>query len=270
MCILIGLVVSEVSAGNFVGNGGDTTALEFAWLARTGVSRLTSGSTITGAKLTSTQLIQLKAIGKALENIRVISRDSVLLEGEQVDAVNYPNEKLIIVRRYGWAEMKRLHALKVRLGFVFHEYLFAAGIAEDTHFEISQTLVEGLTEGQSTDTAYEEWFLDSLFELKQNLFYYYKLAKNPARSLQALCFVAGSLSAYSRSFSMMVSKLNPGVVLGDPQVQIHQLVRVSQAVSRSCSTNKLSRSEFRSQMVEAVAAIDAFTGPILPKWKLDQ
>ena len=268
--ILTGFLVTEVFAGNFVGNGGDSTALEFTWLARTGLKRLTNGSPMSKEKLTSTQMMQLKAIAKAVEKIRVVSRDSVMLDGDQVDAVNYPSKKLIVVRRYGWAEMKRLNPLKVRLGFVFHEYLLAAGIAEDTRFEVSQALVEGLTAGQSADTGYEEWFLDSLFELKQNLVQYYNLAKNPAIRPQAVCFIAGSLSSYSRSFLMMASKLSSGVVLGHPQAQIDQLQRVSQTVTRSCKSDRFALPDFRSQLALAISAIDAFTGPILPQLKLDQ
>lgn len=117
---LVLLVTLNSQAADEGPHGGDTYAYEFSLLARNLVS-------FTSEK-------ELKSIENLISVVKVYSDDSGLVQvnGQVVDAINYPSKKMIILNRNRWREK----TLREKLILVIHEYFGVQKIELDT-FEIT-------------------------------------------------------------------------------------------------------------------------------------
>lgn len=102
--------------GNEGGHSGDLYVLEFSTLAQFIADQLTKDivNSIGNEKLT------IETFQNTVESVKVISadKDRVVLNGAPVDAINFSQQKLILVNRDHWREMNLHQKIKV----VLHEY----------------------------------------------------------------------------------------------------------------------------------------------------
>lgn len=124
MIWFFGLVSAMVvQAGNEVGNGGESSAIEFVALGRSIHQELLTDNRFT---------FNREKLAKALEEVRVEVGEGLLLNGAFVDAINYPTQKKILLDRSRWSAK----SLPAKKSLVLHEYL---GVMEegDKNYEIS-------------------------------------------------------------------------------------------------------------------------------------
>jgi hypothetical protein len=127
------LLFSATSAfgfGNSEGNGGDAYVLEFTGIAQKVAALLDARSKELDVKVTGKSLL------KALGNTTILSVDEVLyLNGIPKDALNYPDEKLIVISRPRWKSIPELQ----KPWIVMHEILGVMRVP-DKNYEITSQL----------------------------------------------------------------------------------------------------------------------------------
>jgi len=119
------------------GNAGDTFSAEFILTARDLVQRM--------KLLPPSELgeINLNSLAGAVLSAKVHSEETLLLDGYEVDAINYPARQEIVLSRTRWRALRQPSETTQRLMLVLHEYLFLVGI-DDTQFRFSGQLVPQL------------------------------------------------------------------------------------------------------------------------------
>ena len=123
--------------GNSVGNGGDAMAAEFVQTARTALHYL---DLKTSSQANLSFIIQ--SLARGLNETQVNSNDQLFLRGDEVDAINFPELKKIVLSRKRW-ETYREKGLSVRSRLALHEYLGVIGL-NDSHYQISSQLIESI------------------------------------------------------------------------------------------------------------------------------
>lgn len=136
--VLIMTVLASVStwgkptlnAGGDRGNGGDTYASEFV-AAAYGILQWLHEHPVAEIKTESLALVILQT--------KVYSQDQLTLEGQTVDAINYPKAKpaRIEINRQRWDQIRDDEYRQWRL--VLHEYLPILGI-DDRNYQVSRKL----------------------------------------------------------------------------------------------------------------------------------
>ncbi len=118
----------EVPKGFDVGNGGDRYAGEFVEIGEEIVETLIHSPR---AGIDSTAMLE------AIRKTKVVSKDSLELDGKAIDAINYPlaTPPRIEVNRDAWDRMKWRRHDKIFL--VMHEYLGILGV-DDSNYQISR------------------------------------------------------------------------------------------------------------------------------------
>lgn len=114
-------------------HGGDQVAREFIALAQNIVRTFPYLRT---DHLTTEQLLALES---AVKNTRVITKDSVEVNGFEVDAINIPAEHRIEVNRNRWMARPYLEKNKLQ-SLVLHEYLWISGV-DDTNYIYTNALL---------------------------------------------------------------------------------------------------------------------------------
>ncbi len=107
--------------GSVVGNGGDGIAIEFRILARVISENLRSMPISPG--------FDVEAFAVLVESAIVQTEDQLFLADVEVDAINYPALKKIVISRKRWPSTNRSVSSSVVL--VFHELLGLMGIHDD-------------------------------------------------------------------------------------------------------------------------------------------
>jgi hypothetical protein len=136
MRIYLTLILLVFSIGNFAGNegahGGDSYAYEFSSLGPMILNLLKEERHKEYIKDNKINLVDLET---AMNETLVYSDEGsfVQVNGHEVDAINYPNQKKIILNRTRW----RQHFLEEKLKIVYHEYLGIA-VKELDFYKISQ------------------------------------------------------------------------------------------------------------------------------------
>ena len=121
-----------IRTGNGVGNGGDSKVIEFQNQARSLASKLVRLNNVCQSKIRFTLSSYLNAIVQT----KVHSTDKILkLDGQRVEAINFPNAKLIIFNREDWEKNTE------KWQFVLHEYMGIMRI-EDSLYERSQAVID--------------------------------------------------------------------------------------------------------------------------------
>ncbi len=121
---LLSFVISlGALAGNEHGNGGDGYALEFMALGRKAAGEV---------RLHPDPRISEDSLRKAIETTNVTTKERLELQGVEVDAINYPEQKRIELNRSRWKE----YGLDQKAALVLHEYLGVIGL-DDSKYEIS-------------------------------------------------------------------------------------------------------------------------------------
>lgn len=258
---------SIAHAGNFVGNGGDASAMEFTWMARIATRRLET------AKLSPDQKLHLTRLKDAIDHTRVVCKTKLHLDGEQVDAINYPDKRLIVIRRAGWAQMKR-NTSTTRFGFVLHEYLGVSAVG-DPHYETSKALVETMIDERASDVQAQEHVLDSLLSLKMNLADTYETVNRNAAAGKGfdprrVCFMAGFMNGQTSVLSLVISNPRPWFVQGDPDKDFIALEDVTIEMKTACGAGIANVGKLRNLISSAMSTVDRLSGSLLPKFDLSK
>ncbi len=115
------------------GNAGDTYAAEFRLSARDIIQRLEL------SKMGDSPVYDVSAL-RAVLDATVVSEERVYLNMVEVDAANYPSQRLIKINRARWNELRRSTETRARWRVVLHEYLWLSGV-DDTGFLLSDRLI---------------------------------------------------------------------------------------------------------------------------------
>lgn len=110
-----GKEATDLLMGNDGPHGGDTYGGEFARIGFKLAQMLKESPEAVAQK------IDLEKFHAAIESVIIYSEEgkNVVINGQNVDAINFPKDKKIILNRSRWREM----LLKEKVRLVFHEYL---------------------------------------------------------------------------------------------------------------------------------------------------
>ncbi len=137
--VLFTILLGSLAHADRIGNGGDAVAQEFTFLATeliTYMPYLPPSNVFSSA--------QKKAYTTATQETQVITQDHLMLRGAEVDAINYPDKKIIEVNRSRWTSLSSDPAARSqRQAVALHEYLWMAGI-DDTNYAYSTPLYNDL------------------------------------------------------------------------------------------------------------------------------
>ncbi len=128
LVLVVGIVMSATAfagGATTVGGGGDHYSAQFIELGR-GISRALFSHSLSG--------VNPELFKRAVETTKVNSQQKLALNGNIVDAINYPNTKQIIQSRESWDKMAGNWSQRVRL--VLHEYLGIMNL-DDSSYQIS-------------------------------------------------------------------------------------------------------------------------------------
>lgn len=117
------------SAGNELGNGGDLVAQEFIAAGRKLAEEL--------RRKPDPRIPDAEKFAAAVEAVKVSTAESLTLHGNEVDAINFPQDQHIDVSRSRWRESTP----GKRASLVLHEYLGVMGV-DDGHYQISGSYAE--------------------------------------------------------------------------------------------------------------------------------
>lgn len=120
---------SAFAGGNELGNGGDLVAQEFVAAGKKLVEELKAKP--------DARIPDLSKFEEIVNTAKVSTAESLTLHGNEVDAINYPEEKHIDVSRSRWRE----YGPGKRASLVLHEYLGLAKV-EDKQYEISSSYAD--------------------------------------------------------------------------------------------------------------------------------
>ncbi len=149
--ILCGLLSMPTWAddGGTVGNGGDHSAMEFVaygydlydYFQQHGVGSL---------PIKSNKFLEI------LQSTRVETVDELKLNGATLDAVNYPDKRLIQIDRDRWLTLR--HQTNAAMTLVLHEYLWIMGI-DDSEYKLSHLFWNRITARKATSKDFSKGFV---------------------------------------------------------------------------------------------------------------
>lgn len=253
--ILSVLVAFSSQAQNLVGNGGDVIASEFNSIARTAVYFL---------KLrplpTDDQALILKIEQKIEFTLVESVTDSLILNGREVDAINYPTLNHIKISRKRW-EQVRLRNPSERAMIVLHEYIWIAG-TDDSAYATSSRLVKEIAMSLDQNSVSTENYQVVLGEYYAEL----NLFRADILGMQALgtvdfysyCYAAGLLKVHTERVSQLTqdnefwfsSQQKPKVVQ-----TLEYLKTFSQQQVDNCRTQ--TGVDFKSQLLGVLKSSEA-------------
>lgn len=230
--IILAFLFSLTSwAGNDVENGGDAVAFEFTMTARLAVENLKK------EKLNPELKNLVDKISLGIQSVQVASLPFLQLQDREVDAINYPLQKRILVSRSRW-KVAKVTAVEARIGLVLHEYLGVSHI-DDNDYALSQKLVEALLHSSVVHFVAQESFLDSARDLAAN----YSSCSSfiPQESPKEICLFAGEIGAYTHSVTRWITNY-PSWFRSEGVTDLTlRLKKISQEVSRHCLSENIDR-----------------------------
>jgi hypothetical protein len=140
-------VVSPCFAGWYTGNAGDAWSAEFILTGRDLVQRL---------RFATSDVIELPnadQLAGIIDSVIVHSDETVIIDGHEVDAVNNPEKREIVLNRSRWRNLRRFDETRQRLLVVLHEYMWVMGI-EDLGFAKSAPIIDLLGVGDYSPNMY--------------------------------------------------------------------------------------------------------------------
>ncbi len=116
-----------LSRGNEGGHGGDGYVLEFVTLGKL----ISAGFDSFSVETLKQNHFTKEAFEQAVKLVKVTShpKEEMLLEGEEVDAINFPAKNQIKMNRDRWREL----SLEGRIKLVMHEYFGILGVERDSY-----------------------------------------------------------------------------------------------------------------------------------------
>ena len=201
--VFLFLSTSLSQAQNLVGNGGDVIASEFNSIARTAVHFLKK------KMLSSADQDLVLKVEEKIETTLVESvSDALVLNGREVDAINYPAINHIKVNRKRW-EQVRLRDPSERTRIVLHEYIWIAG-QDDSSYATSTRVVKEITTDLNQNSTSTEKYQIALgeFYAELNLFRVDILGMQATGAVDfyAYCYAAGLLKVHTDRVSQLTQE----------------------------------------------------------------
>jgi hypothetical protein len=131
----------------YTGNAGDVYSAEFILTGTDLVQRIQNSG------LPVSDLVDPALLRAAILKTTVHSEERVYNRGYEVDAVNLPNEKKIVINRSRWRDLRKSNETRNRYLLVLHEYLYLMGI-NDTGFRYSAGYIDRLNIGNFSPNTY--------------------------------------------------------------------------------------------------------------------
>ncbi len=210
--VILTVASFQAFAGHETGSGGDAVALEFVSVAREVYALLELHPML---EVSSSQL------KVAIQNTKVVSEESLKLEGREVDAINYrlASPPRIEVSRKRWKESEKVPYKRVFI--VFHEYLGILGI-DDTKYAISSLLDDACVCTRSAKVRESlEWQLGkSCYRIRRDdLFYIRSLELKNANEIKTgdLRFLTNLSHFYL--FSQNLLSVPAGIFIDTPNLK---------------------------------------------------
>ncbi len=186
LLLIFGLLFKNVYAGDGVGNGGDGLAAEFILTAKDAFRILQNKPEVT-------QYLNLDKLSMAIANTKVIStKEPLILNGVEIDAINYPAQQLIKINRLRWMDLRDSNRTLTRFNLVIHEYLGIIGINDD-QYSISQSIVKIMNLNQYNTSKFWE-------------------PMNPTNTLDVHVQVGGSICSISGGIVFDLKKSNEHLI----------------------------------------------------------
>lgn len=205
---------SSKPEGNSVQNAGDVVAMQFVTLARSVFTNLDL------SKFDPELRKPLQRIQNSLDDIKVHSEERIYLDESQidgsveieerfeingkveVDAINYPGRKLIVLNGPRWVD-RRFSSFTSKLGFITHEYLGVLGF-NDHQYRISSRILSQLDSPVKAKLAAQDEIFQKLRQL-QDTYFWYTLNADNGITISQLCLDTGMLSAWVEQVSHFLS-----------------------------------------------------------------
>lgn len=160
--VTLALTVGSIAkAGDWSSGGGDTTAQEFATL---GYDIYRYFTWIDDQRRAEYGIRSLYSYQQTLQETKVRSEEHVFLDGKEVDAINTPDRKEIVVNRSRWSAIQNE---KDRAPLVLHEYLGILRV-DDTHYQHSHLLVGSYTPVGKLNPPVPTWKNEIVLDLPDN------------------------------------------------------------------------------------------------------
>lgn len=143
------LVFASFSAHSFwyTGNAGDVYSAEFILTGTDLVQRIENSG------LPVADLVDPAGFRAAILKTTVHSEERVFNRGFEVDAVNLPDERKIVINRSRWRELRKSTETRNRYLLVLHEYLYLMGI-DDGGFRYSTIYIDRLNIGNYSPNTF--------------------------------------------------------------------------------------------------------------------
>jgi len=136
------LSAQAAHAGNELGNGGDLVAQEFIAAGRKLVQELKAKP--------DPRIPDVDKLAEAVETVKVSTAETLTLHGNEVDAINFPNERHIDVSRSRWRD----YGSGKRASLVLHEYLGVLNV-DDKQYEISGSYADAFAAPEEKPKNFE-------------------------------------------------------------------------------------------------------------------
>ena len=124
----LGVPTETYARGGISSGGGDAFAAEFVHLG---------GEILNMLKRAPMAGVPEKAFQLAVQNTQIFSQEVVSLNGRQLDAVNTPAERRVVISRTRWSQLR--DSPRNKLVLVAHEYFSIMGLA-DRNYAISNAI----------------------------------------------------------------------------------------------------------------------------------
>lgn len=126
-----------IFAGDEPAYGGDSYAAEFISTAKTALEHLK------GLPPEEIAPVEATKLEETISRTQVSSEETLLLNGNEVDAINYPESGKIQISRSRWRNLRGESEAAARFNLVLHEYLSVSKI-EDSQYRVSQKLMKAM------------------------------------------------------------------------------------------------------------------------------
>lgn len=138
LILLFGLQVQAGPDKNHgMGNGGDAVVQEFVVSGVKAFNFLKRNPNLMiGLGKTADELM----VGLRKTTV-LATNDTLILNGVQVNAINYPSQQQIIINRQAWTDLdSKSNAQELKVSLALHEYLFVLGI-DDIQYKVSAPII---------------------------------------------------------------------------------------------------------------------------------
>lgn len=205
------LQANAASAFWYTGNAGDVFSAEFILTGTDLVQRIKASGLGEG------EMPNANALKMAIETTKVHSEERVFNLGAdgsmyEVDALNIPQDRKIIINRSRWRELRKSTETVNRFKLVLHEYLYLMGV-DDAGFRYSAAYIDRLSIGNYSPNHF--WspinpinILEIRSEVNQEVCYYTEININPILPSEEILVMSQPRCAVNNGRKILLKKFS--------------------------------------------------------------